>query len=211
MPAPPAPGEMALWRGRLVIADDFVELLLILDSFVAYLDAADGDLDAVAEWCRARQLSFAAMLAAAGRRETAINEALVAGIDPFWGEQSRLARTPAAGFVAAVARVKRCLYDGLRPNLLRYDERANVYRTRFGQAVEVPPAFTDAELASLLALGVDEMRKPASIVVDKVVIKLIKQKGGGAAPAMYRLQAGNVSVLDGFVVVDADFLLPRPC
>lgn len=208
---PPSEAEMALCRSRLIIADDFIEELLIFEAFAAQLDSSDGNIDALGEWCVNLGLNVEALIAIASYREIIIEEAFVAGLDPFWGENYRIRTSTSETFTSTAMRIKRCLYDGLRSNLLKYDEKGNVYRMRFGLEVEVPAAFTDKEISKLMSIGIEGIRKPQYILTDKIEIKLGKRSATGKTPIMYRLKTALVSVLDGFVNVDADYLSPRLC
>ena len=51
---PPSEDELSLFRSRLVVADDFIECLFIFDAFIDHLDASEGDVFAVGEWCAQR-------------------------------------------------------------------------------------------------------------------------------------------------------------
>ena len=208
---PPSDAEMALYRSRLIVADDFIEELLIFEAFIAQLDNSDGNIVALGEWCAGLGLNMDALIEVASHRETIIEEALVAGLDPFWGENYRIHKSTIETFTGTAMRIKRCLYDGLRSNLLKYDEKSNTYRMRFGLEVEVPAAFTDKEISKLMSIGIEGIRKPQYILTDKIEVKLGKKSATGKTPIMYRLKTSLVSVLDGFINVDADFLSPRPC
>jgi hypothetical protein len=208
---PPSDDELALYRSRLIVADDFIEAMMVFEAFIGQLDASGGDVMAVGEWCEERGLSMEKLIEVASARETIINEVLVAGLNPFWGDNHRLWKITIDLFTGIVMKLKRSMYDGLRANLLKYDEKNNVYRTRFGLEVEVPPAFTDKEISKLLAIGVEGMRKPTYILTDRVNVKLGKKQASGKTPIMYKLKTTMVSVLDGFISVDTEFLAPRLC
>jgi hypothetical protein len=208
---PPSEAEMTLYRSRLIVADDFIEELLIVEAFIAQLNGSGGNIGALGEWCANLGLSVEALIDVVTYRETIIEEALIAGLDPFWGGNYRIHASTIETFTSTVMRIKRCLYDGLRSNLLKYDEKSNTYRMRFGLEVEVPAAFTDKEISKLMLIGIEGVRKPQYILTDKIEIKLNKRSATGKTPIIYRLKTSLISVLDGFVNVDADYLSPRLC
>ena len=213
IPTPPSADDLASYRGRIAIADSYIEELLVIDAFADYCDAADGDLFAINDWCAEKGLSLEKLLdeekGVIAKREMYIEELLTAGLDPFWGADKRLRATPMNQFIERVSMIKRCLYDGLRANVLVYDEKTNVYKTRFGLSVDVPPMFSDKELTKLALIGIEGVKKPKYILTDSISMKLDKKKAG-PTQILYRLKAKMTSVLDGFVSVDSEFLMPRP-
>lgn len=210
---PPSEDELFYFRARFLIADDFVEAMLVLEAFLEHL-AADGGR----EWCAATNLSFEALVAAVGRREEIVGDLLAAGFDPYSGAEKRLADADPETFLPRLTAIKRCLFEGLRPLLLTYDDRDNVYRGRCADTpVLVPPLFLDSAFDRLRTLGAASVQsKPRWVVTDALKLKTVKPpKGGakpkesGAAPILYRVRAGMVSVLDDFVAFDSTLAGPR--
>jgi hypothetical protein len=206
----PSEAEAAHYRARLLLADDFIERVLLFDAFATRLDAARGDPAGVAGWCAELGLDFAALLGAARRRDELLEEMAAAGLDPFRAPHRRLAALPLEEFTEGARAFKRCLYDGLRGQLLRWapdhPEGAS-YVTAQGLRVRTPPLFTDAMASRLRALGVtqgaaDELR-PRWLLTDQVQLKPKEQQ------LLYTVDANLVCVLDGFVDPDPDLDAPR--
>jgi len=208
---PPSEREAPYYRARLVLADDFLEGLLIFEGFARALEATAGNAAELRAWCAGRKLSYDTLLAFAGWRDRIINRLAAAGMNPFWGAQYRLAEAASSEFGDVVVRLKRCLYEGLRANLLAYDPGANVYRTRRGDPVAVPDRFSDHAMARLEALGGERgrLQKPALLVTNAVRIQGVPP-ARGVQLNLYRLAAARVSVLDGYVEPDPAFYAPRP-
>jgi len=144
-----------------------------------------------------------------------MNEMIAAGLNPFWGDAFRLSDAPPEAFLGVVSRLKRCIYAGLRFSLLVYDPKAGAYRGRGGDRVEAPQIRSEDTLGRLQALGVDgetleSLARPRRIVSNTVRLRGAKgDRRDKAPPLLYRLQPGMVSVLDGYVDVDAAELDPR--
>jgi len=204
-------GEAGHLGGRLLLSDDFLEGLLAFEGFARALLALGGDPAALSAWCFKNGLDYEKTVRMAKRRDAVIAEALAAGLNPFWGYDSRLAATTPATFSRTVGRLKMCIYAGLRKNLLVYEPAANAYRGRHGGRVGVPLAYSDAALAPLGKLGADTAAlKPKKLVTNQVGIrKAPRGKGGGPAPLLYGLLPSLVSVLDGYVPSDESFWDPR--
>jgi hypothetical protein len=167
---------------------------------------------AAAAWCAELTLSFPKLLEVARKRDAICDEMIVAGLNPYRAADRRLARLPAAEFTAGICRVKRCLYDGLRATLLRYDDAAAAYVSQQGDRVKVPALFSEPLAARLRALGVTApgQPKPRWLLTDRLVLKAAPRRPEDAGdPLLYVITAGLVAVLDGYVAVDPDFGGPR--
>jgi hypothetical protein len=217
-PLPPSESEAFFFRARLLLADDFAEALLIFDAFARRLDAAQGDLGATATWCGSVGLSFDTLVDIARRREMTIEEMVVAGLNPYRADDRRLSTLPADTFTDGLIRLKRCLYDGLRGRLLRYEPdhpSGPGYVTKQGLRVRVPDLLTDATASRLRALGVTRpgdrlAQRPRWILTDQVrLVPAPKTEATRSPPLLYITEAGLVSVLDGFVAPDPEFDAPR--
>lgn len=216
-PLPPSESEAYYFRARLLIADDFAEAILLYDAFARRLDAAQGDLRAVAAWCQSVGLSLDALVDVTRRRETVIEEMIIAGLNPYRAAERRLAALPVEEFTDGVVRLKRCLYDGLRGRLLRYapdHPDGPGYVTKQGLRVKTPELLTDAMASRLKALGVTRSAqlsdRPRWLLTDQVWLEAAPQaESEKSPPLLYAAATKLVSVLDGYVDVDPEFDGPR--
>ena len=207
---PPTESESFYYRARLLISDDFIERLLMFEGFSKAVESTDGDPAEIRRWCTdIGGLEYEGMIEIIKRREAIIEDLLLAEVNPFWGYKYRLVKTQAKGFMDTIKRIKHCLYEGLRLNLLIYDEKENLYRTRHGLPVRVPKPFTDQAAKKLRGLGIRNYKKPARILTDNIKIALIRPPKGKQPQLIYELRAGSVSVLDGYINTDDEFILPR--
>jgi hypothetical protein len=205
--------EAVCYRARLLLADDFAEAVLIFDAFLQVIEAAEGDPAAAAAWCAGAGLRYNTMLELAGARERLADEMVAAGLDPFRGAAARLAAAPPAGFAPALQRLKRCLFEGLRMNLLRFapDHPAGPgYVTHYhapSLRVRCPPLYTDA-MADRLAEARVTARggaRPRWIVTDQLRLAAAPRgPADAAAPLLYSVETNLVCVLDGYLDFDPD-------
>ena len=202
-------------RARLLISDDFIEALLAFEGFVRVLDNAKGDLPRILDWCDENGISFEGVTFLASLRDAVMNEMLAAGLNPFWGDTFRLADTPPETFLDVVSRLKHCIYAGLRFSLLTYDLKTGAYYGRGGDRVEAPQIRSKDTLSRLRALDVKEKAIEGIAHPRRIVSNTVRLRGAKAArgekfpPLLYRLQPGMVSVLDGYVNIDAAEFGPR--
>ena len=186
------PPEKAADRGRLMLCDDILEGLCIFEAYRTRLAiAVQGEemLTEMAAWCEGMSLDPAAMLDLAEAREAALEEMVVAGLNPFWGEGKRLVKASPANFIPQVQRLKRCLYDAYRLNELVRDEGGD-FVSRFGHHV------------SRVVLPTGALSRPAPrpvhVITPSIAIVGCTQAGGGAEkhpPLRWELAAPLVSVL----------------
>ncbi len=210
-PLPPGESEMFYFRARLLLADDMLEALLIYDAFVRQVEGAQEDLGTVSQWCESVGLDFDALVELSRRRETIQEEMILNGLNPFRENARRLSTQPIETFMACVSRLKRCLYDGLRGQLLQYapnHAEGPGYLTRQGLHVRVPELFSDALAARLRALHVTSefVTPPRWILTDQVkLVSVATPEKDRLPPILFRVEANFVSVLDGYVDIDPDF------
>ena len=217
-PLPPSESEAFFFRARLLLADDFAEAALLFDAFARRLDAAEGDVGAVAAWCAGLGLDFGALVELARRRDLVAEEMAVAGLDPFRAPERRLAALAAEDFTEGLCRFKRCLYDGLRGRLLRRADdhpEGPGYVSALGVRVRAPPRLSAARAGRLRARrvtgpGAPPVWRPRWVVTDAVRLRPADARPEDRGPPLlYSAEAGLVSVLDGYVDPDLDFDGPR--
>ena len=207
----------AFYRARLLIADDFAETILIIDAFISQLDAAAGDIGRVAAWCAELDLNLSGLLLVARRRDQLAEEMIIAGLDPFRLSQNRIFSASVENFIPTLRRIKRCLYDGLQHNLLRFDEAARggpgyvLHNYEDCPRIKAPQLFTEAMADRLAELNVTGTpTRPRWIITDQIRIVLgAKRAEDAGVPLLYTLETNLVCVLDGFVDFDPDSGKPR--
>lgn len=206
---PPLAGEHYYYRARLLLADTFAEAALIFDAFAAQLEKArDDPLPRLAAWCAAQGLKAEAMFALAARRCLVIEELALAGLNPYRLDDQRLSRLGVRDFTEGLARFKRCIYSGHRARLLRYDPGRGGYYTEQGLRVRTPSLLAPSLFSRMRAIGAtpEEFAPPRWVVTDQ--LRLVAATGEGA-PLIYTVEAGLISVLDGYLTPDPELGAPR--
>jgi HrpA-like RNA helicase len=205
-------GSGATKKLRSVAQDDLIEGLWIFDAYRAALETAfQGDrvLAAMEEWCVERHLDSEALVSIAAARETAIEEMIPAGLNPFWGEEYRLRAATRDSLASRIQGLKRCFHDAFRLNTLapRVSERTRreLHVNRFGLTVACPT------LALLGGEGAHVVAPTVSIVPFR---PQASEGRPGTLPLRWALQAALVSVLETRspetrVAPDPDLLSPK--
>jgi len=211
---PPDESEKFYFRTKLVLSDDFIETLLLIDSVINILDKSRGNIHAVIDWCKSNGINFEAVLNVIRRRETVIEEMILAGLNPYHLSNMKLINQKIDKFAIQIVSIKKCIYEGLKNMLLTYDENNKegpCYLTNQNLRVRVPKLFSDENLSRLRALhivpGASKTIIPKYIITDK--IKFVPASFEKDAPFIYKVEANMISVLDGYVSPDLEFTSPR--
>lgn len=207
---PPLETETFYYRTKLLISDDFIEAIMIFDTFMQRLDIAAGDLAVIMKWCKQVELKFDTLMDIARKRENIIEEMMVAGMNPFKNSELRLVSLPMDKFTEGVKTVKRCIYEGLKHNLLQWNDQYNCYLSIQGLKVRTPPLFMDHLQQRMRALHVmknmTSVLTPKWIITDQIrLMPAPKREDDIAAYLVYVADTNLVSVLDGYITPDPDF------
>ncbi len=214
-----APSVVAT-RARLLLLDEYAELVLIFAEFMRRVDSSIsqiGGTEAVSAWCLGVNLNQEAMLALAHRREELGTEMLMSGLDPFrcgcpggGGLRSvhGLVNAPdRATLVEALTSFKRCLYDGLRARVLTLADGApepgipsDAGRYRNKQLLRVKvPQFVDYAHARAIGLQVGA---PRWIMSDTLRLSILPGPSQGHKKILYGIKPGLMSALDPYIAPD---------
>ncbi|MFA5522679.1 MAG: helicase-related protein [Castellaniella sp.] len=208
-------GKGQLYRTRMLIGDEFIDGIFILNAAKRALAEVE-NTDMVLrlfEWATEYRVNWHSLMAFFAARDEIIEQMLVAGFDVFANEGTALINAHPNNFIDTLARLKHCIYDGYRCNILRLGGDG-VYRSG-----GVPP-FNPADGKSL---GGVEIATPSIFKKDEVEAAAESEYGWTlkvrpkvlihAGLSVQQLPAGNyeviagaVSAMDGFVNIDDTFL-----
>jgi hypothetical protein len=187
-------GAMNTPKAKIIIADGFIEGLFILNALPLNTPNVKDSLAHIKALCDETNLSFKSVITLLATREEIITSMLAANIDVFRHRHRTIANTDPTSFMDAVVRIKHCIYDGFRENLLV--DGGDCYITKTGLKVKTPPLYQikspDQSPMALL--------RPKYILTDELDVKLNMK-----TMVEYNVKCKKVSVMDGFVAVDAKF------
>ncbi len=202
----------AVFYNSVVVADDFVDYLFIWYEFMEQLDKLGkkmsvANIKKVEEWCDENDLKFASLMHVHKTRNDLMENFVQNGFDIFRnglnlerGTYSlvEILKNNLREGLDEVKKIKKCLVEGFRFNLAVWDPKSNHY-TLLRKSI---PLKVDNQLVKmLLDPSQIEQNRPTMIVTEKLYIQKNRDSG------IYEFHAGAaISVLDGFVDVDAGFL-----
>ena len=209
---PPTEYEEFYYRSKLLIADDFIEAILIFTKFMNMATQCAGDMHKLSEWCLSMKLNITQLFAITEIRTSVVTDLIAAGMNPYHNAEYQITDSTESTFATRILCLKKCLYSGLRGHLLTLDVDTGMYRTLQNELVKVDPLFSDALRARLNAIDVTvdgENTKPKWIVTDQLSLSMVARDKRGQQPIMYTLNASMFSILDGFIQPDVTFNAPR--
>jgi len=184
-----------LYKTRLIIADDFIDGLILFNAIKRVITNNPTDLK---KWCNINNIAFATVLDFIGARESIIEQMLSNGFSLFKGSV-QLKNVPQDEFMDTITRIKHCIYDGYRNNILVLE---NGSYKRLGSTVTKPKIFEETvELAAEDAKhGYVRDLLPTTILYDELGLKLNRKTN------VFEIMTGRISTMDGFVSTDPDFI-----
>jgi len=108
-------------RTRMLVSDDFIDGLIIFNSIKQMTGGASEGSDAVIrleEWCDKVKLKKETVYEFIKARDELINSMINEGFDVFKFEDHALHNTTKETLINTVVKLKHCIYDGYRDNLI---------------------------------------------------------------------------------------------
>jgi HrpA-like RNA helicase len=167
--------------------DDFIRDIFILEAFNNKLMKG---VETAEKWCKDVGLDFAGMMNVLTKKYEVMNDVINASLDPFYLSDYNLITSTKINYFNRIRGIKRCIYDGYILNLIHNDKETMSYKNRFGFAIK--------------ARFNRDQGHPKYIITDKIKID------DNSTNPKYNLMitTERVSVLDGYICIDDDYLSP---
>lgn len=190
-------GGVSWLRMRVLIADEFIEGLILVNAIrKQFSESSDYNkcMMKLKKFCYDANMSVDGALLLLKEREDIITEMLACTVDVFRHDEASFSLTNETNFMTAIARIKHCIYDGFRCNLLTL--RDGFYYTTSNLQVKTPAWYEmkspdDAEIAAI---------KPKYMLFESLEMRL-----NNKTSVEYLVKAIKISAMDGFVAVDESF------
>lgn len=207
---------------KLVFADEFIEYLFIWDEFMNNIGKTGDQMDKklnktitrktkilpmnyIINYCKDNGFNLSGLLKVIELRDEVINDMLVMGLNPYYNGLDLprgsynlvdiLKRNLSDG-LDEIKKIKKCIYEGYRFSLYITNESG-----RYINYENHIPISLDSRIVKPLALDEDiEQIKPQKIIVATVLLQKNSITG------VYEFIGNDVSVMDGYVDVDVQFL-----
>lgn len=188
----------------VVIADDFINCVFVYNLLQHYIDTnvqKNITLNKIREFCLQHGLLYDGLLKVIDARDTLIENMIDIGLDPYYNglglksyNLNTLMQRSLPDGLNEIKKIKQCLYDGYRCNLLvRGKEYTYVSQLRGVHIVVKSPLVKDLHLM------------PDSILPKYIVVDTYNLSQKYKQSQFEFISQGYVSVLDGYVSVDKLF------
>ncbi len=192
-----------LYKVRLLIADDFIHGIILFNAIKQVITSAatKDSINILHEWCAQNNISYRACISFVRARDDIIEQALSGGLDVFVHENHSLARASETDFMNVITKLKYCIYDGYRNNLLT--KVGQDYRTANGIKVMPPTIFRENEqkTADNKDFAFIATVSPKTMVYRELSIKYNRKT------SIYDVIVDRISTCDGFISIDPDFCI----
>jgi hypothetical protein len=196
-------GGADIYKIRLLIGDEFIDgifLMSAVKNVIAQLEPRR-IISGLQKWCSIARLNYDTILTFIRARDDIIEQLLAGNIDVFKNEPRALVKTEHDGLMSAVTRIKLCIYDGFKLNVITRRDDGHYYTTNGNIRVLTPALFHEDEhaLSSAREYGFAFNIKPTILVYRELNLKLDRENN------IYSVICDRVSSLDGFVNWDPYF------
>ena len=179
---------------RLIIADDFIESLLIYNAFK--IKARQLSIPKLKNWCQKNMLKYDTLLYITEVRDNLFDTLASMGL-PVNTHSTIIKNLEEDSFMHYIVKLKRCIYDGYKNNLAIYNPKDGYYHTITGLRFKVPDLYSTKNYQQLNKNGIKMEKKPKYILYNKLVSRFdYKNKN------VFGVSVDKISVLDGFIQIE---------
>jgi HrpA-like RNA helicase len=191
----------ALYEMRLIVADSFIDGLILLNAIKTTINVIDPKkiITDLKIFCSNNNLKYKACLDFIKARDEIIDQLLVNEIDVFYMENNSLQVIGENEFMEAITKIKYCIYDGFRNNLLI--KKGENYVTTTNLDVKSPKFFQENEKKKALdaEFGFATMIQPKYLIYNSLSMKY------NFKTSLYVIVVDDFSSTDGIVNIDTEF------
>lgn len=210
---------------RLLFSDEFVEYLFIWDEFMNVIGKIGDQLERnarktkgkeiatgyIEKWAKEQYFSLSGLMSVVELRDDVLGDMLSMGLNPYYNGLDLprgsynlvkiLQRNLQEG-MDEIRKIKKCIYEGYRFNLCTWEKGTRNYiNNHYHTAIAI-----QSKIIRPLGLEIKDdddiqQRRPKKIIVSDISLRPSLTNEG-----MYEFSGGDISVLDGFVEIDDDFL-----
>jgi HrpA-like RNA helicase len=187
---------------KLLTMDDFIEDVFLFNLFEHLINTTEPN--DIINACKKEKLNFEAFMNINKECVEITNTLASVQINPFMHKENALIHTTKEDYMKKISIVKRCLYDGFITNMVtRHD---TVYKSKFG----IPIKFSSRipTMSSSLMIELEKillLEYPNYILTNSFTVADNRKN----ETYKYAVNAGKVSVLDGYVLIDKSILMPQ--
>lgn len=193
-------------KAKLLVGCEMLELLLIYQRFSSKVQTLP--LSKLREWCFSKGLNYLNLCKVTESIDEVYWQMLEQlKINPVYmtTQQSELYQTLKRSsdinnhdLVDSVIKLKQCIYEGYKNNMLIWNEEANSYQTKSGLNVAVSSKIVSRLSYQKLGASFDQDR-PKVLIYEQLMAQQDPKSG------RFNNEPSLISIMDGFVHVDMEF------
>ena len=193
---------------QMLFMDEFIEYLFIWYEFMSVIEKTNGDQKKMLAWSKKTFFKLDILYAIAELRDEVINDMLNMGLNPYYNgldlprgaySLTKLLKKNLADNIGEIRKLKNAFYEGYRFNLCSWNEVLKRYtHNHYHYPVEI-----DSKLLRPLNYEVIDVKQPRPkyILVSSIMLQPSQTRQN-----MYDFVGQDISILDGWVDVDTNFL-----
>ena len=169
-----------------ITMDDFITGLFIFEAFTKVTEKG---IKKTEEWCEKNKLGFNDMIDVIQKRLEIMNEIAIVKLDPFYNKDKSLLNSTKDNYFKRICNIKQSIFDGFKLKIIRNDKITRSYKDRFNQTIKV-------------SIPNRNIGFPQYLVTNKISIN-----SNPLNPTFtFNLASERVSVIDGYISIDTEFL-----
>jgi HrpA-like RNA helicase len=200
---------------RVLFSDNFLQYLFIWDKISIYAKTSYKKflkkkeyriVSDFKKWCIDNNIIFSGLSRVIKLRNDIIKNFISIGLDPYYNGLNinkkyynivNIIRNDINSGTAEIKKIKKCILDGYRFNLLKYNVNKSQYETVHNHT----PVSLNNPIICLMG-EMAEQKNPNYIISAEIMINKIMKN-----PNVFEFTSNNViSVLDGYIDIDINFL-----
>lgn len=195
-------GPHELYKLRMLLADEFIDAIFLFDGIKRVVARSEPNriISELQTWCKMVNINYDTVVVFIRERDNIIEQMLTGGLEIFLNEEHSIAHSNASTFMDIITRIKYCIYDGYRLNILTR-EGENYYTINGHLQVNPPELFSEDEkrIAENTRYEYVLTITPQRLLYHELNVKY------NQITSVYDVVTDTVSALDGFVNIDDKF------
>jgi HrpA-like RNA helicase len=196
------------FKSKITIGCEFIELILIYQTFIFKCNEYQTNIKLLQEWCVANSLSYYTLMNVAETIDeinwTFVNHINInpfirhGGYETLYDLLKTTNDSSESIFIDEIILIKNVIYQGFKMNILEYDYDSECYKDNQNNEIIVSSKLVNN--LSFQQSGAKLIQsKPRFIMYKDIILKKDMSN-------VFKYEASTISVLDGFVDIDLQFI-----
>jgi len=208
----------AYYYYRLMFMDDFIEYLFIWNDFMKTIDKVGDQLEKKSEislnylnkWADSNNLKLDGLYAVIEKRDSILIDMLTMGLNPYYNGLAlsrgsynlvNILKQNLEDGLEEIKKIKHCIYEGYRLNLCIWNNISQSYIHQISHNKITLDNKLLKPFKKKLFNNQIQQEMPQKIIIDQIIFRQNPKNKD-----CFEFISDNVSVLDGFVEIDQQFI-----